>query len=330
MKHLKRTDDEYVLYYNRFKDVAEKFKSYLEVFAKPSIGKKTTGMPSSYSRYLMRLFYLYETEFNDCIINPISLDTYNKINKIRELDEYKEFNRKYNRFYNAVFNYFFDFVKQQKLSLEDRQEFTVIGDTLYQGELYDLNEDDYKDIDYLNEIIQNKGKDTNLIVRKQTTIVNTTKEKSFNHHKKNKNKINYNTINENKSRLGLAGEYLALNYENKRLEKNGLKLKAEHSSRLTNDGASYDIKSYDEDGNEIFIEVKTTKSKIDTPFYMSNKEYQFAIHYKKQYQIYRIYDFNPKKGYGKLYIFQNPFDDNLDATPSTFEITFKDMQIKSK
>lgn len=55
--------------------------------------------------------------------------------------------------------------------------------------------------------------------------------------------------------------------ENKKLQRLNLKKVAEHVAITQGDGLGYDIKSYDENGNEIYIEVKTTTQNFGTSFY---------------------------------------------------------------
>src|SRR5690625_7423187 len=70
--------------------------------------------------------------------------------------------------------------------------------------------------------------------------------------------------------LGLAGELLALEYESRRLHALGQKKLAsmvEHVSQSRGDGLGFDILSFDIDGRERFIEVKTTSYIAETPFF---------------------------------------------------------------
>jgi hypothetical protein len=60
----------------------------------------------------------------------------------------------------------------------------------------------------------------------------------------------------------MAGELAALAYEKNRLIKAGrsdLADRVRHTSVVLGDGAGYDIDSFDESGNSLFIEVKTTR-----------------------------------------------------------------------
>lgn len=61
---------------------------------------------------------------------------------------------------------------------------------------------------------------------------------------------------------------------------------------LEDDGAGYDILSYDVDTKEqIYIEVKTTTSGKYTPFFMSKDEIKFSKNNASKYKLYRVYNF---------------------------------------
>ena len=74
--------------------------------------------------------------------------------------------------------------------------------------------------------------------------------------------------------LGLKGEEFVINYEKARLIYEGqenLADKIEHVS-LSDDALGYDIHSYNETGQDRFIEVKTTNYDRYTRFYISLNE----------------------------------------------------------
>ena len=126
---------------------------------------------------------------------------------------------------------------------------------------------------------------------------------------------------------GLEGEELVLKYESDRLRELGL---IEELSQLDwvseyNDVAGYDIKSFDIDDEgrvvELYIEVKTTVSKLDTDFYISKNEYDTAQKLGKNYAIYRVYDvlnLTPK-----FYIAKGAVEDNFYLEPSTYKASYK-------
>lgn len=97
--------------------------------------------------------------------------------------------------------------------------------------------------------------------------------------------------------LGLAGEELVLSYEQQRLERSGcgsLAGRVEHTSVKRGDGAGYDILSFETDGRERFIEVKTTAFAKATPFYISRNEVEFSKATSDRYHLYRLFEFRTK------------------------------------
>ncbi|MBS4035859.1 MAG: DUF3883 domain-containing protein [Ignavibacterium sp.] len=126
-------------------------------------------------------------------------------------------------------------------------------------------------------------------------------------------------------KLGLAGELLVIEFEKNRLKdllKPGMKI--EHISREKGDGTGYDVKSYDEFGNEIFIEIKTTKSKDkDTQFNISPTELEFSKLKNKSYWLYRVFNFDKKNNTGNLYRINGNLFKVLDMYPDSYVAVFK-------
>lgn len=75
---------------------------------------------------------------------------------------------------------------------------------------------------------------------------------------------------------------------------------------MESDSFVYDILSLDEQGKEIFIEVKTTTCKKDDwgakNFFLSSHEFVFYKHHKTQYKLYRVYDIENTPYYEELNI----------------------------
>lgn len=125
------------------------------------------------------------------------------------------------------------------------------------------------------------------------------------------------------SRLGFLGEELIFEYEKIKIEK-FKKAKILKDNILVEkklDGEGYDIVSYDKNGNQIFIEVKTTKGKIDEPFYFSANEKAFYEEHKNQYIIYRLYEFNNLSKTSKLYKIKGTELDDFNFSPTNYEIS---------
>ncbi|MEK8179281.1 DUF3883 domain-containing protein [Flavobacterium buctense] len=122
---------------------------------------------------------------------------------------------------------------------------------------------------------------------------------------------------ENK-RLGLLGELFVIKRERDFLiqnEREDLADLIEHSSEVLGDGLGYDILSYELNGDVKHIEVKTTRSEINRPFYLTKNEIEFSKLNEKSYQLYRLFDFDTNLNVGKFYIIKGDLytELNLEA-----------------
>lgn len=122
--------------------------------------------------------------------------------------------------------------------------------------------------------------------------------------------------------LGEAGELFALNFERWRLAQLGAGQfadKVRHVSLQEGDGLGYDIRSFEPDGRERFIEVKTTGFGERTPFYVSANEARFARDHQESFRLYRLFDFRSSP---RLFELAGPIEQHclLDAT--TFRASF--------
>ena len=69
-----------------------------------------------------------------------------------------------------------------------------------------------------------------------------------------------------------------------------LALKIVKQYEILNNFPGYDIKSFDKDGNEMFIEVKSTKNKSKSYFEISRNEVIKSKKFQDQYFIYHVVD----------------------------------------
>lgn len=137
--------------------------------------------------------------------------------------------------------------------------------------------------------------------------------------------IDFNNLNNKKKTLGTFGEILIINDETSKLRALGINKTVEHSSLEIGDGLGYDITSYDERGNEIFIEVKTTTSNRVDGFYLTKKEREVAEANKDKYKIYRVYSLNKNDGKYKVQIFDYKTLMNVfNLNPIQFIAEFKE------
>lgn len=97
--------------------------------------------------------------------------------------------------------------------------------------------------------------------------------------------------------LGAAGERLVLELEARRLHaagKRALSERVEHVSATCGDGLGYDVHSFETDGRDRLIEVKTTAFGELTPFFVSRTELARSVADADCYQLYRVFDFRNK------------------------------------
>lgn len=97
--------------------------------------------------------------------------------------------------------------------------------------------------------------------------------------------------------LGRQGEELVLEHERTRLlaaNRRDLERKLEWTSEVRGDGAGYDIRSFELDGRERLIEVKTTNGSVLTPFFLSENERAFSEERPEAFRLIRLHDFRKK------------------------------------
>lgn len=97
--------------------------------------------------------------------------------------------------------------------------------------------------------------------------------------------------------LGAAGEHFVLELEARRLHaagKRSLADRVEHVAATKGDGLGYDIYSFEEDGRERLIEVKTTSFGKLTPFFVTRNELRRSEADAPSFHLYRVFEFRRK------------------------------------
>lgn len=122
--------------------------------------------------------------------------------------------------------------------------------------------------------------------------------------------------------LGDAGEELVKLYEIKCLEDKKMFEKAQ-KVRIAEDGEGYDVYSFDEKGNEKFIEVKTTSSNWKNRFYLTRHEIKFMRANKLKYSLYRVYNYDEENNSGEFFELKDDVEDRLLMEPTQFEVVIK-------
>ncbi len=106
----------------------------------------------------------------------------------------------------------------------------------------------------------------------------------------------YLELEKRKNEVGQSGQELVYNYEREMLKDYPTLQEKIEKTYLIDEGAGYDLKSYDYNGKEIFIEVKANKLNLKNriKFFISRNEDEFIMNHKNAY-IYYVYDLqNPK------------------------------------
>jgi Domain of unknown function (DUF3883) len=118
--------------------------------------------------------------------------------------------------------------------------------------------------------------------------------------------------------LGRAGEEFVVGFERHRLEKAGrddLARDVRWVSDLDGDGYGYDVKSFETDGQQRLLEIKTTCGNERTPFWMSKRECDVAAEKHDIYRIRRVFHFRNEV---KMFDIAPPLEARLLLTPATF------------
>ena len=123
-------------------------------------------------------------------------------------------------------------------------------------------------------------------------------------------------------RLGDLGELWVMKYEIEKLQntkKHNLVDQIKHTSKDEGDGTGFDIQSFDINGNKIFIEVKTTKGRQNSTFFVTRNELERSKIEKNNYYLYRLYNYNEQTETADLLIIQGDLT-NICEFPTTYKI----------
>ena len=118
--------------------------------------------------------------------------------------------------------------------------------------------------------------------------------------------------------LGAAGEIFVLEYERGRLNASGKERLAsmiEHTSKVRGDHEGFDVLSFETNGAERLIEVKTTKYGIETPFNVTRNEVAVSEKCAPCYQVYRLFTFRDAP---RLYTLPGAIDATCRITAANY------------
>lgn len=118
--------------------------------------------------------------------------------------------------------------------------------------------------------------------------------------------------------LGLAGEHLAMRFEQYRLIQAGqekLAERLEHVAITKGDGLGFDIHSFETDGRDRLIEVKTTAFAKETAFFITPNELECSRRNSGHYHLFRLFNF--RKG-PKLFCLKGDLWQQLWLEPDSY------------
>ena len=111
--------------------------------------------------------------------------------------------------------------------------------------------------------------------------------------------LSYIELEKRRQEIGEKGEQFVYEQEVSRLKKVGSEYVNKVSRNPSKDPKNgYDIDSFTETGQKIYIEVKSTMGSVEEPFYMTANEREKARQIKENggiYQIHRVYNIGQSK-----------------------------------
>lgn len=123
-------------------------------------------------------------------------------------------------------------------------------------------------------------------------------------------------------KLGREGEEMVFHHERLRLQqldRPDLAKKIRWISEELGDGAGYDILSFDAQGKERLLEVKTTVGADVTPFYITRNELSVAAERPDAFRLCRVFDFVT---HPRMFELTPPLEKLVHLSPLSYEASF--------
>lgn len=130
-------------------------------------------------------------------------------------------------------------------------------------------------------------------------------------------KVDWEGLGKKKRAVGIKGEEWVINFERERLNVEGrsdLAGMVEWVSEIIGDGLGYDVKSFNSDGSERHIEVKSSWRE-DIPFFVTLTELEYSRTKPDLFYLYRVFNFKEKPS---VYILQGDISKNFNLMAETY------------
>jgi hypothetical protein len=129
--------------------------------------------------------------------------------------------------------------------------------------------------------------------------------------------VNYLEREARNASVGRAGELLVLSFERHRLasERRADLAGLVRHVALDDDGAGFDVLSFDKDGVERFIEVKSTSYGKETPFFVSRNEVEVSREHALKYHLYRVFKLRDDPS---VFTVRGSLSENFDLSAEIF------------
>lgn len=135
--------------------------------------------------------------------------------------------------------------------------------------------------------------------------------------------VDFAAIQEERDKVGALGEEIVFKWLEDQADRDE-KRPPVHVSKTEGDGLGYDIRAWDEDGKELHIEVKTTKTRYPDGFDMSRNELEVARVDGDGYQIYRVYNLDVINQTCDIRIYKGPFaEEHYRFVPTMYKVYCK-------
>ncbi|GHB13232.1 DUF3883 domain-containing protein [Salinicola rhizosphaerae] len=118
--------------------------------------------------------------------------------------------------------------------------------------------------------------------------------------------------------LGLSGERFVVSFEQRRLRQAGesrLADRVEHIAETQGDGAGFDVLSFEPNGRERWIEVKTTAFAKESAFFITPNELACSRDNAERYHLFRLFTFRHKP---RMFCLQGDMSDYLCLEPNSY------------